>query len=273
MSDITVTQMEHAAQAEPGILKQVQHHHDYSGTKLGMWLFLFTELLLFGGLFICYAVFRHGYAHDFHNAAKELNVLMGTINTSVLLTSSLTMAMSITAMQKGKRGLAIGLVGVTIVCGLIFMVIKYFEWSAKISHGIYPGSPEIMQLHNGEVMFFWLYYVMTGLHGLHVLVGMVLLGIVALLLRKKPMDVRSFKLAADHSVTGAEVSLRERSGTDLWSSKLDNDVERVDVVLHYRPAQHTVRPRDYVYLENAGLWWHLVDIVWIFLFPLFYLIT
>ncbi|MBU2583847.1 MAG: cytochrome c oxidase subunit 3, partial [Bacteroidetes bacterium] len=105
---------------------------------MGMWLFLFTELILFGGMFIVYAVYRFMYGNEFALAAKELDTLIGTINTLVLLTSSLTMAMSITAIQKENKTLSMILVGATILLALTFMVNKYFEWGAKFSHGIFP---------------------------------------------------------------------------------------------------------------------------------------
>jgi cytochrome c oxidase subunit 3 len=195
-------------------------HRDDVGARLGMWLFLFTELLLFGGMFFLYSVYRFTYTEDFHLAAKELNTVVGTFNTAILLTSSLTMVLSIIAIQRNQRVLSLFLQIVTILCGLFFMINKYFEWTAKFHHGIYPGSEELLSKSSGEILFFGLYYVMTGLHGIHVLVGMFLIAIMARLTRK-------------------------------------------GLITH----------DNYVKLENTGLYWHLVDIIWIFLFPLFYLIT
>lgn len=194
-------------------------HRDDFGAKMGMWLFLLTELVLFGGLFILYMAYRFEYANAFHLAAKELNKGIGTLNTIILLTSSLTMVMSIVAIQKNKKKLSILLLALTIAFAATFMVNKYFEWSAKISHGIYPNSPTLLDKEKGEIVFFGLYYTMTGLHGLHVIIGMVLLTVVMF--------------------------------------KIKNNV---------------VNPDKYVLLDNAGLYWHLVDLIWIFLFPLFYLI-
>ncbi|MBK7378179.1 MAG: cytochrome c oxidase subunit 3 [Ignavibacteriales bacterium] len=187
---------------------------------MGMWLFLFTELLLFGGMFFIYSVYRFTHQADFHLAAKELNTVMGTFNTAILLTSSLTMALSIAAIQKKNKNLSIFFQVITIVLALSFMVNKYFEWTAKFHHGIFPGSPELLDKPNGEILFFGLYYVMTGLHGLHVIIGMILIGYMTTLTKKEIITSESF-----------------------------------------------------VKLESAGLYWHLVDIIWIFLFPLFYLIT
>jgi cytochrome c oxidase subunit 3 len=193
-------------------------HRDYEGAKIGMWLFLFTEIILFGGLFILYSAYRSYYPHEFHEAGGELNVVIGVVNTLVLLTSSLTMVLSINAVKQGRQRLALGLVAATVVLGLVFLVNKYFEWSAKIHHGIYPNSPELAQQDHGVVLFYGLYYSMTGLHGLHVLAGVGLLSVMMVLL-----------------------------------------------------ARGRIRQDDYVKLENSGLYWHLVDVIWIFLLPMFYL--
>ncbi len=194
-------------------------HRDDLGAKMGMWLFLFTEVLLFGGMFLVYAVYRYQYPDQFHFAAMELNTTVGTLNTIILLTSSLTVALSITALQKGNKFLSMMMIVITLLFAVMFMVNKYFEWSTKFSHGIYPGSPELLNRSNGQILFFGLYYVMTGLHGLHVLAGMILLSLMLLFIKR---------------------------------NKITSD--------------------DYVKLENSGLYWHLVDLIWIFLFPLFYLI-
>lgn len=195
-------------------------HRDDVGARMGMWLFLFTELILFGGMFILYSVYRYKYPEAFHLAAKELNTLIGTFNTAILLTSSLTMALSINAIQRKQRSLSIFFQFLTIIMAAGFMVNKYFEWSVKFHHGIYPGSETLLSKPAGEIVFFGLYYVMTGLHGLHVIIGVI---IIAFMMRF----------------------------TSTGIIKSDN----------------------YVKLESAGLYWHLVDIIWIFLFPLFYLIT
>jgi len=195
-------------------------HRDDVGARMGMWLFLFTELILFGGMFILYSVYRYMHPDSFHLAAKELNTIVGTFNTAILLTSSLTMVLAITAIQRKQKSLSIFFQFITIVLALGFMVNKYFEWSAKFHHGIYPGSETLLSKPSGEIVFFGLYYVMTGLHGLHVIIGIVL---IAVMMR----------------FTSKEI----------------------------------ITSDSYVKLESAGLYWHLVDIIWIFLFPLFYLIT
>jgi len=192
---------------------------DDEASKLGMWLFLYTELLLFGGLFIVYTMYRFLYPDEFLQGSYHLSIPLGTINTIVLLTSSLTIAMGITALQKGNKKLAVTLMLLTIVFAMVFMVNKYFEWSAKIEHGLFPGMDAFMQLPRGETLFFFLYFFMTGLHALHIIVGAILIGLVT----KEIMNGKQ-------------------------------------------------TPTNFAYTENAGLYWHLVDLIWIFLFPLFYLI-
>jgi cytochrome c oxidase subunit 3 len=198
----------------------MQEHRDYKGAKMGMWIFLLTEVLLFGGMFLLYSVYRYRFFPDFHAAASDLNKVIGTINTIVLLTSSLTIALSISAIRKGQRRLSIILQGATIFFGIVFLINKYFEWSEKFHHGLYIGSPKLTELGHGQILFFSLYYVMTGLHGLHVLIG---------------VTVISFMLTYT--------------------------------------ARGSVHQTDFIKLENTGLYWHLVDIIWIYLFPLFYLVT
>ncbi len=201
-----------SAEAQEGI--------DYTGKKIGMWLFLFTELLFFGGMFLLYAVFRSQYPAEFHAAAQEENLLLGSINTTVLLTSSLTIAVAIAAIRKGNKMLSLYMQAATIVFGICFLVIKYFEWSAKISMGIYPDSPALLSQEKGDILFFSLYYVMTGIHGVHVLIGVIAIAIMFVYTQRGVIDRDNFAK-----------------------------------------------------LENTGLYWHFVDIVWIYLFPLFYLIT
>lgn len=193
---------------------------DDEGSRLGMWLFLFTELLLFGGMFLLYAVYKFTYYDAFHLAAQELNTLLGALNTVILLTSSLTIALAIAAIQRGSVKLSIFMQGLTLLFAGGFLVNKFFEWAAKINHGIYPGSEELLSKGNGEILFFGLYYVMTGLHGLHVIIGMVIIAVMMVFTIKGSINQDTF-----------------------------------------------------VRLESAGLYWHLVDVIWIFLFPLFYLIA
>ncbi len=194
-------------------------HKDYAGAKLGMWLFLFTEIILFGGLFILYAVYLHQFPEEFVRASNELSLAFGTVNTLVLLTSSLCVAMAVTAIQHGETRRTKWLLAATVLAALLFLLNKYFEWMDKISHGVFPDSPVLAQRPPGEVVFFGLYFITTGLHALHVIIGGGLIVWVLLLLRRR-----------------------------------------------------RVHRDDYVTLENSGLYWHLVDLIWIFIFPLYYLI-
>lgn len=195
-------------------------HFDATASKIGMWLFIFTELLLFGGLFIVYSVIRFSHQDAFHLAADELNLTLGAVNTVLLLTSSMTIAMSVSSIQFDNKRLTLILIGITILIGLIFLVNKYFEWSVKIEHGLYPGSSILQDFGNGDTLFFGLYFFMTGLHALHIIAGVSILGWVL-------VRVKNDRIHAGH----------------------------------------------FVHLENGALYWHLVDVIWIFLFPLFYLIT
>jgi cytochrome c oxidase subunit 3 len=128
-------------------------HRDDLASKTGMWLFLFTEMLLFGGLFVVYSVYRYRNPMAFHLAAHELSVAIGTINTIILLISSSTIAMSITALQKQNKKLALLLLGTTVILGLAFLVNKYFEWGEHIKEHIYPGSPVLALRGQGDVLF------------------------------------------------------------------------------------------------------------------------
>ena len=192
---------------------------DKIGVRTGMWLFLYSEVILFGGLFVLYAAYFHRYPEFFVEGGKELNRVIGALNTIVLLVSSFTVAASITAIQRGKKGQAVYLLLFSIFCGFVFLVNKYFEWGAKFHHDIYPNSDRLAFGEPGLNIFFGLYYVITGLHGIHVIIGMVLLTIALVFV------IRG-KVTADR----------------------------------------------FAMLENAGLYWHLVDLIWIFVFPLFYLV-
>jgi cytochrome c oxidase subunit III len=195
-------------------------HRDDLTSKTGMWFFLFTEMLLFGGLFIVYSIYRFRNPVAFHLAAHELSIPIGTINTIILLISSTTIAMSITAIQKKAKKLALLLIGITILLGLAFLVNKYFEWGKHLKENIYPGSPVLALRGQGDVLFYGLYFFMTGLHALHIIVGLIFICVITSM---------------------------------IYRDKINYD--------------------NFVLLENSGLYWHLVDLIWIFLFPLFYLIT
>ena len=169
-------------------------HRDDQASKIGIWLFIFTELLLFGGLFIVYSVYRYLNPQAFHLAAKELDVTIGTINTVILLVSSMTIAMSTTAIQKKDKRTTLILIGITILLALAFLVNKYFEWGAKIGHGLYPGSPLLEELGRGDLLFFGLYFFMTGLHALHIIIGMVFLAFNLVFVWKGRLTYDNFQL-------------------------------------------------------------------------------
>lgn len=189
--------------------------------RLGMWLFLGTEVLLFGGLFLGYTVYRWLYHPTFHAASRELNLLLGGVNTVVLITSSFTAAWAYHAVKHNNVKLGIRLLVLTILCACGFLIIKYFEYAHKFHEGQLPG--QWYRFHElqlpGANLFFTIYFLATGLHALHVIIGMTILAILTV---------------------GA-----------------------------IRGRYHG---RNYVGVELGVLYWHLVDLVWIFLFPLLYLI-
>lgn len=204
----------------------LQHHfvdseQQFDAAKFGMWIFLVTEILFFGGLFAAYIVYRAWYPELFTLASEELNTLWGGVNTIVLIGSSLTVAMAIKSAQLNQKKNIIINLGITIALACIFMVIKYFEYTHKFELGIFPGEFYTYGGvdHPQANIFFSLYYMMTGLHGIHVLVGI---------------------------------------GLMIW--------------LVIKASKQTFDSEYYTPLEMTGLYWHLVDIIWIFLFPLFYLI-
>jgi cytochrome c oxidase subunit 3 len=204
------------------------HHFDSADTqfdanKLGVWLFLVTEILLFGGLFCGFAIFRSWYLPAFVEGHHMLDWKMGSINTVVLITSSLTMALAVRAAQTNKKQQSMTLLLVTLACACIFLVVKFFEYRHKFHDGLLPGkyfNPTEPFAHKEAALYFTLYFMMTGIHGVHVLIGM---------------------------------------GLITW--------------ITIRTARGQFSQRYYSPVENVGLYWHLVDLVWIYLFPLLYLIS
>jgi len=189
--------------------------------KLGMWIFIVTEILLFGGLFVAYTIYRALDPDMFYNAHKHLNVVLGTVNTVVLITSSVTMALAIRSMQLDRKKHTIYLLIATLLLALVFLVIKYFEYSHKIHLGQLPGKFYTFNgiQGNNPHIFFSVYFAMTGLHAIHILAGM-----------------------------SAIIWVLVRTSKNHFSSQ------------YYTP------------IEMTGLYWHLVDLIWIYLFPLLYLI-
>jgi len=149
------------AELHPGHFHHFEPEQAYHAAKFGMWLFLATEILFFGGLFAAYAVFHSKYTHLFHESSKALNPWLGGTNTVVLLLSSFSMALGVDAAQHGKNKKVIWCLAFTLVCAAIFMGIKYIEYTSKFSHNIFPGTN----------LFFALYFCLTGLHGIHVVLG------------------------------------------------------------------------------------------------------
>jgi cytochrome c oxidase subunit 3 len=201
---------------------------EFEASKQGMWVFMVTEVLMFGGLFVAYAIFRGMYPEMFKAAHALLSVKLGLTNTVILITSSLTMAMAVTATQKGEKSRALNLLAATILLAFGFLIVKYFEYSHKFHTGIFPAgffSPtesnaqELLEKFPKAPLFFSLYFVMTGLHGFHVVVGIFLISWI------------------------------------MWRIKTD------DVGGHY-----------FTPVELVGFYWHFVDLVWIYLFPLLYLV-
>ncbi len=195
---------------------------------LGMWIFLLTEIMFFGGLFTAYSVYRAFHTEGFIAASHTLDLVLGGTNTVVLIASSLTMALAVYGAQTGKQRMLMICLALTILLGLTFLVIKYFEYSHKFHLGLIPGSGFeqnwIKEGHDPALardahMFIWIYFALTGLHALHMVIGV---GIISVLMY----------LARDG---------------------------------RYTPQYHAP-------VEVSGLYWHFVDIVWIFLFPLLYLI-
>ena len=196
---------------------------------VGMWLFLLTEIMFFGGLFLAYTIYRTTYPEGFLYGSHLLNVPLGGTNTVVLIVSSLTMAMAVYYSQKGDRKKLMAFLSITLILGLAFLVIKYFEYMSKIHDNLFPaaslynpatsgphGVPEPLQQQ--VQIFLWIYFMMTGLHALHMIVG-----------------------------AGILITLIVMAQRGKFSRNYNSPV------------------------EISGLYWHFVDIVWIFLFPLLYL--
>jgi cytochrome c oxidase subunit 3 len=193
---------------------------DTSRARIGMWLFILSEILLFGGLFLLYSAYRFRFPAEFRSASAVLSVGYGAFNTAILITSSFTVALAVHFLRLDQPKPVVDLLTASVALGTIFLIVKGSEWADKFARGLYPSSPVLLARPKGEVLYFGLYFVMTGLHALHVFIGICLLIVLAVLTMKG-------RISAEH------------------------------------PAV----------LENGGLYWHLVDIIWIFLFPLFYLIA
>ena len=211
----------------PAAHGSLQHHFESmrqqkEAASLGMWIFLVTEILFFGGLFLTYTIYRWENARAFAHASLHMDIALGTVNTAVLIFSSLTMAMAVHSAATGRRKLLIGFLVATMILGGVFLGIKAVEYTDHIRHHLFPGPGfhyAVPADARAAELFFSLYFGMTGLHALHMVVGIGILMTLLVLARRG----------------------------------------------RFTPEYHTP-------VEVSGLYWHFVDIVWIFLFPLLYLI-
>jgi len=203
----------------------LEHYSDPSqqrdSAKLGMWIFLLTEILFFGGLFCAYAIYRAWNPDIFYNAHKSLDLHLGALNTVVLICSSVTMALAIRSIQLDRVKAGIGFLFATLSLAAVFLVVKFFEYSHKFHLGQLPGKFYTYAGIKGTNphLFFSVYFSMTGLHALHVIAGMTAIS---------------------------------------W--------------MIYRASRKHFSAQYYTPVELTGMYWHLVDMVWIFLFPLLYLV-
>jgi len=214
---------------------ELKHHfadmeQQRDASSLGMWLFLATEIMFFGGMFCAYLIYRLWYYPEFAAASNSLDIALGTVNTAVLICSSLTVVLAVRAAQLGKRQAQVIYLALTLVLGLAFLGVKGIEWTSKFREhhipgasfhfeGEVPGHPGQPVDQQHAQIFFSLYFAMTGMHALHMIIG-----------------VGIFSYLTFYA----------------WKRR-------------YTPEYHTP-------LENSGLYWHFVDIIWIYLFPLLYLI-
>jgi cytochrome c oxidase subunit 3 len=189
-------------------------------SRLGMWAFLCSEIMFFGGLFLGYVIYRHAYPHAFAIASRETNVFYGTLNTAILLTSSFTMALAVHAAQTGKSKEVVRFLLATIFLAVAFLGVKAMEYTEDFHKHLVPGAHFADAGEPKTQLFFTFYWIMTALHGLHVIIGIGLLSTMAFMFSRQRFSAE-----------------------------------------YHNP------------LENTGLYWHFVDIVWIFLYPLLYLIN
>jgi len=197
------------------------YEQQQEASTMGMWLFLATEILFFGGLFLGYTVYRGMYPAAYGEASRHLDIVLGTINTAVLLCSSLTMAMAIHEAQLGNRRLVILFLIITMILGAAFLGIKFYEYYQKYVEHLIPGAGFVWEGPDSThaSLFFIFYFVMTGMHAVHMIIGLGVMTVMVVL-----------------------------SARGKFNS------------IYYSP------------LELGGLYWHFVDIVWVFLFPLLYLV-
>jgi len=204
----------------------VAHHFDnlaqqHEAATLGMWAFLVTEIMFFGGMFLGYTVYRGAYAEAFTHASDHMDVLLGTINTAVLIGSSLSVALAVHAAHENKRRALLLYLFLTIILGLVFLGIKFTEYHHHYAASLVPGLRFAYEGADPRhaAIFFSFYFAMTGMHAVHMIIGIAMFLVLAF---------------------------------NGWRGRYSS--------VYYTPV------------EMGGLYWHFVDIVWIFLFPLFYLL-
>ncbi|HEV2396564.1 MAG TPA: cytochrome c oxidase subunit 3 family protein [Candidatus Sulfotelmatobacter sp.] len=232
MSDSTTAVQPHEGLHNPALLHHfATEEQQRNSASFGMWIFLGTEVMFFGGLFCAYLIYRGWYFPDFAAASKSINAALGATNTAVLICSSLTVVLAIWAAQTARRGLLLLMLALTMIFGLGFLGIKGVEYHDKFvenhvpgasfsfEHVQVPGHPDQYANPRHAQIFFALYFIMTGLHALHMIVGL---------------------------------------GIFTW--------------LFIKAWRGYFTPHYYTPLEIGGLYWHFVDIIWIYLFPLLYLI-
>lgn len=205
----------------------LRHHFDdveqqKSASTFGMWVFLVTEILFFGGMFCCYTVYRSLYPAAFGHASNHLDVILGAVSTAVLICSSFTMACAVNSAATGAKHALVAFLWVTILFAAAFLAVEMSEWHMLYKEGLMPGfNFTYHDVDPGHVqLFFCMYFAMTGLHASHVTIGIGLLAVMA-----------------------------------------------------FRASRGVFTPQYYTPIEISGLYWHFVDLVWIFLFPLYYLIA
>ena len=192
---------------------------DYVGSKFGFWLSLFTELMMFGTMFLVFSIYFYQFSDDFLHHSKSLNIFLGGTNTVILLISTYTMGLATLNLKKGELKKASFMTYITIILAIAFLIIKAFEWGAEFSHDIFPDSQTLVSMNDGSNIFFGLYFTMTGLHGFHIILGIILM-----------------------------------------------------LSVLYKIKSGSLHPKHYIFMKNTTLYWDFVHLIWVFVFPIFYMI-
>lgn len=216
---MTDTEIRHTHH-QPSIAGEDSERLSVQTQGLGMWVFLFSEIMFFGAVFVGYVVYRSAYPAVFAEAGGHLNLLLGAVNTAILLTSSFCMVLAVNAAARGAMRQAAAFLGATVALGAVFLGLKFIEYSQEFAEGLFPGGDFLYAGSDPAraKVFFSLYFTLTGLHAVHMIIGIgMILALIVLIWRKK------------------------------------------------------IGPHNYAAVDMIGLYWHFVDIVWIFIFPLMYL--